>query len=325
VGNALVDIWRRAARAATLGEHDFGAGLDYAHLTNAQCATVIQDAAVVVRALVSLDHRYRNIPGWDLLASPGRLLIAAEDCALLQVEYDPDHSVDLAGWRTRRRTSPGPLQPGFAGVIQGTRNLLVALEEVPNIHNLRVVLESQRIVSAAAAVAATSDDPELAAAWHRRAQTFHRLVARTRDVAGNLGDGRAAAGQAAVLARHVRDLGSDTSAGVDAARALDELFAQVDTRLAEAFVVGARQKFYFLRVPLPRLDESEAGLVKHCEESFVPLTAPMRHDLVAEFRSTLRRPVPPSSGGRAPMTVTRTDLTRALTHASDVRSNAIGF
>ena len=47
-----------------------------------------------MRAVVSLDQRYGNVPGWDFLASPGRLLLAAEDCALLNVAYDLDDSVD---------------------------------------------------------------------------------------------------------------------------------------------------------------------------------------------------------------------------------------
>lgn len=325
VGNALVDTWRRAARAASLGEHDFAAGIDYAHLTNAQCATVIQDAAAVVRAVVSLDHRYRNIPGWDGLASPGRLLYAAEDCTLLHVEYEPDYSVDLGGWHPRPRSIPGQLRPGLAGVIQGTRNLLVGLDEVPNIHNFRVVLESQRIVSAATARASNTTDAAVASLWHHRAQTFQSLVARTRDVAGNLGDGRAAARHATVLARHIRDLEPDLRARQGEARTLDALFAQIDNRLADLFETGARHKVYFLRVQLSHLDTTRAGLVKHREEAFVPLTTPMGRELVTKFEATLRRPTPPSAASRTPSTTTRTGLGAALRHSTDARSDAIGL
>ena len=60
---ALVDTWRQAARACVLGEHDFANGVGYGRLSEAQCLTVLKDAADVVRAVVSLDRRYANIPG----------------------------------------------------------------------------------------------------------------------------------------------------------------------------------------------------------------------------------------------------------------------
>ncbi|GAA3527914.1 hypothetical protein AFL01nite_02940 [Aeromicrobium flavum] len=322
VGNALVDTWRRAARAATLGEHDFGAGIDYGHLTDAQCATVIQDAAAVVRALVSLDQRYGNVPAWDFLASRGRLLIAAEDCALLSVEYDLDDSVDSEGWRPPPRMVPGPLPPGLAGVIQGSRNLLAALNEIPSIRNFRIVLESQRIASAAVAAAAAPTDPSLASVWRERAQTFRSLVVRTRDVAGNLGDGRAAASHAAVLARRVQRLGSDCPTGADT-HVLEDLFTQIEGRLADLFARAAHEKIYFLRVPLASLDETKAGLIKQREETFVPLTTSMGHDVVENFRTALRHPSP-ASKRRTSVPTTRTQLGMALEVApSGMRPDAI--
>lgn len=323
VGNALVDTWRRAARAATLGEHDFGAGIDYGHLTDAQCATVIQDAAAVVRAVVSLDQRYGNVPGWDFLASPGRLLLAAEDCALLSVEYDLDDSVDSEGWRPPPRMVPGPLPPGLAGVMQGSRNLLAALDEVPSIRNFRIVLESQRIVSTAAAAAVGPTDPSLAAVWRERAQTFRSLVVRTRDVGGNLGDGRTAASHAAVLARRAQHLGADRPTGADV-HVLDNLFAQMEGRLADLFAGAAHEKIYFLRVPLPRLDETKAGLIKQREETFVPLTSSMGEDLVENFRTALRHPSPVSSR-RISVPTTRLQFGMALDAPSGGRPDAIGF
>ena len=53
----IVETWRQAARAAALGEHDFDAGLGYGRLSDAQCMTVLKDAAEVTRALVGLDRR----------------------------------------------------------------------------------------------------------------------------------------------------------------------------------------------------------------------------------------------------------------------------
>lgn len=323
VGNALVDTWRRAARAATLGEHDFGAGVDYGHLTDGQCATVIQDAAAVVRAVVSLDQRYGNVPGWEFLASPGRLLLAAEDCALLSVEYDLDDSVDSEGWRPPPRMVPGALPPGAAGVIQGSRNLLAAVDEVPSIRNFRIVLESQRIVSTAMASAVAPTDPSLAAVWRERAQTFRSLVVRTRDVGGNLGDGRTAASRAAVLARRAQHLGADRPTGANA-HVLDNLFAQIEGRLADLFARAAHEKIYFLRVPVPRLDETRAGLIKQREETFVPLTTSMGHDVVENFRTALRHPSP-LMPRRTSVPTTRLQLGMALDTMTGIRPDVIGF
>lgn len=322
-GNALVDTWRRAARAATLGEYDFGAGIDYGHLTDSQCATVIQDVATVVRAVVSLDQRYGNVPGWDFLASRGRLLLAAEDCALLSVEYDLDDSVDSEGWRPPPRMVPGPLPPGLAGVIQGSRNVLAALDEVPSIRNFRIVLESQRIVSTAAAATVAPTDPSLAADWRERAQTFRSLVVRTRDVGGNLGDGRAAASHAAVLARRAQHLGADRPTGANA-HVLDDLFAQIEGRLADVFARAAHEKIYFLRVPLPRLAETNTGLIKQREETFVPLTTSIGHDVVENVRTALRHPSPVMPR-RTSVPTTRLQLGMAVETPSGMRPDAISF
>ena len=52
----------QAARACALGEHDFDAGVGYGRLSEAQCLTVVHDAAEVTRALVGLDRRYCQHP-----------------------------------------------------------------------------------------------------------------------------------------------------------------------------------------------------------------------------------------------------------------------
>jgi hypothetical protein len=59
----LVALWRRAAQALALSEHDFPAGLSWGTLTDQQCRTVLKDAAEITHGLVVLDQRYKNIPG----------------------------------------------------------------------------------------------------------------------------------------------------------------------------------------------------------------------------------------------------------------------
>lgn len=130
----MVDLWRQAARACALGEHDFDAGVGYGRLSEAQCMRVIQDAAEIARALVGLDRRYSNIPGWKQLKDPGRLGRAAEVCAAYSGYGAPDYSVDRRGWKPPARLIDGPGLPGITGVFQAQHNLLLHLIKFPDSH-----------------------------------------------------------------------------------------------------------------------------------------------------------------------------------------------
>ncbi|MEX1907168.1 hypothetical protein L6241_02520 [Janibacter sp. Y6] len=69
--NSVIEHWRLAARAAALAEHDTAP--DQAiHLTAAQARTIAGDVAAISQALVVLDRRYQNTPGWEL-PSPGAI------------------------------------------------------------------------------------------------------------------------------------------------------------------------------------------------------------------------------------------------------------
>ncbi|GAA4393227.1 hypothetical protein GCM10023153_12990 [Ornithinibacter aureus] len=69
----LVELWRHAARACALGEHDFTAGAGYGRLSKAQALTLVHDIAEVTEALLALDRRYDSVPGWQHLTNPTRL------------------------------------------------------------------------------------------------------------------------------------------------------------------------------------------------------------------------------------------------------------
>ena len=56
-----IESWRQAARAAALGEHDFDAGLGYGRLSDAECMTVLKDAAEITRGLVALGVMPRDV------------------------------------------------------------------------------------------------------------------------------------------------------------------------------------------------------------------------------------------------------------------------
>lgn len=210
----MVENWRQGARAAALGEHDFGAGLGYGRLSAAECMTVMRDAAEVARALVGLDRRYSNIPDWHPLKEQGRLGRAAEVCAVFAGHNTPDYTVDLRGWRSAPTSMDGEALPGIGGVLQAEHNLLIHLGRFPDARSLRVVLESQRLVSGEAAALVESSDPDRAATWRTREATYAQLVHETRDLGGQLGNGGPAAGQGATAASRIQRLtATDVSDG----------------------------------------------------------------------------------------------------------------
>jgi len=103
--NPVVERWRHAARAAALAEHDTN-GDAAARLTAAQAQALVGDVAAITQALIVLDQRYANTPGWEKLSQPGRLGWAALASALDVSLGHPDYSVDRAGWRPRTKILP---------------------------------------------------------------------------------------------------------------------------------------------------------------------------------------------------------------------------
>ena len=234
---SMVESWRLAARAAALGEHDFGAGVGYGHLGEGQRMTVLKDAAEITHGLVGLDRRYELIPGWEKLKDQGRLGRAAEVCATSCGNTEQDYSVDLRGWRPPETTIEGHW-PGLGGIVQGERNLLVHLNQFPDAHNLRLILDSQRIVSHEAATRIDTTLPALADKWNARAETFTALLHQTRNIRGLLGHGGPAAAQGALVTARAQRLTHVNPDHGTTFLQLDRLFNRVDNRLAEVIEHG---------------------------------------------------------------------------------------
>jgi hypothetical protein len=307
-----VESWRQAARAAALGEHDFAAGVGYGRLSKSQCLTVLSDATDVVRGLVALDRRYAGVPGWETLNGRGRLQRAAEACAAHARYEEPDYTIDLRGWQPAPTLMDGPAMIGLAGVIQAQHNLLLQLEEFPDAHSLRVVMDSQRVVAHAVSLRIAAVEPQLSAKWAARAKTYGTLVQATRDLSGILGTG-AAAGRGSIAARRAEKLTTEPSTDTKQLHQLDHLFAGIDERICAAVENGANQRLYFLRVPLPRIDDHAHGMVKGRRHRFVPLTSPVQSDLIATIRNALHpQPnlvCPPTGAAR-----NRADFAAAIIH-----------
>lgn len=314
----LVDLWRQAARAGALGEHDFGARVSYGRLSEDQCMTVIHDAAEVARAMVGLDRRYSKIPGWQQLKDPGRLGRAAELCAAYSGYGDPDYSVDRRGWKPPAQLIGGPGLPGITGVLQAQHNLLLHLTKFPDAKSLRVVMDSQRVLSLETARRIGDSNP----LWDQRSAVYGRLVHVTRDVGGEYGDGGPAAGQASVAAVRMKKLQPDGLSEPKPLRRLERISAGIDKRVCDVVEHGLRERLYFQRVIVPGMNNHSGGLVKVMRPEWLPVTGPVQSELLDILRHELR-PVPvhhkPPNGAAQ----NRRDFEAAIDHRPG-RDNGIG-
>ena len=300
--NHVVDLWRRAAKAAALGEHDFPAGLDYGNLTEPQAMTVLKDASEVARALTGLDRHYSAaVPGWEPIAEADGLGRAAVVCAA-HAGYDkPDYSVDQRGWRPPVQLVDGPALPGLEGVLQAQNNLLVHLRHQPDAYSLRLIFDSQRIVSRDA-VELCNQSPsreQIAAKWDHRHETYRQLIDQSRNLRGLVGNGLAAA-DGAIAAARMNNLSPTDDIRGNQLRHLDALFTHIDRRIAAITRAGASDRSYLLRVTIPRIDLSSAGAVKEQRARHVPLDVPTKARLLVTVDRRLhapepRRPVSPTS------------------------------
>lgn len=299
----VVDLWRRAAKAAALGEHDFPAGLDYGNLTDPQAMTVLIDAAEVARALTGLDRHYTAaVPDWEPIVEADQMGRAAVVCAAHAGYDEPDYSVDQRGWRPPVQLVDGPALPGLDGVLQSQNNLLFHLRHQRNAYSLRLIFDSQRIVSTrAAAISEAAGAPDaLVEHWRDRAQTYTQLVEQTRNLRGLVGTGLAA-GQGALAASRIRALTDTRHTSPQQLRHLDALFTHIDRRLAETITAGADDRSYLMRVALPRIDLKSPGAVKAPRTRHIPLDVPRR----APVLDTVKERLMPS---RTPATVASTSI-----------------
>jgi hypothetical protein len=316
----LVEAWRLAARAACLGEHDFAGDMGEGRLDRHQRLTVTKDAAEILRGLLVLDRRYRNIPGWEPLSGAGRLQRAAEACAFIEAS---DYTVDRRGWRPPPRTIDGPARAGLAGVIQAEHNVLIHLNGFPNALNFRRLLDSQRELSNLLAGRVATEEPESSARWAQRASTYAALHREARDLGGQVGDGSAALAEAAHAILRLRSLPRDSQISQRALRDLTVLCHRVDERVADLFAQGAHERLYFVRTKLPRIDDLDGQITHRVRERFTPIISPIQTDLVHLVRERLR-PEPAPACPPADARATRLELSEAITHRPQSRASGLG-
>jgi hypothetical protein len=308
--NPMVEHWRLAARAAALAEHDTSSQFAI-QMTASRAQALVGDVAALAQAIVVLDQRYRNTPGWEPLAQSARLGWASLAAALDVNLGQPDYTVDHLGWRPKTKVIADPARHGILGVLQAQHNLMIRMEAVPNATNLRLVVDSQRLVSAHLAPFAARIDERLAQRWTQRADIYSLIQQQLREVGGLLGHGGLAAAEGSNAVTRLRAIPPDTIVEPRILSGFQLLFNRLDNRIADVIEDGVQRGAFVKRVTLPRLVDGGGQLVHPVRERFVPVTTATDLAVVRTVRERLRPREPLPSATPGP---TRVELHSALIH-----------
>lgn len=284
----LVGQWQEAARLAVQGEREIGL-LGHTPLTLQQRHTVLKDTADLVRGLVALDIRYKNVPGWQNLPDRGRLLDSAERLATHLSSAPGDPSVDALGWRPQPRLIEGPALPGMAGVLQAQHNVLADLSRIPTALHLRHVLVGQAQMSHGAAQIAAATGSPTAEGFSERAETYKAMVEASRSFGGIVGAGHHAAGESRAAARRIADV--RPAADEPLHEHLDELAhlsRRVDVRIGAAIEHGFAERLYYTSIALPTIGRVGPDGIARAARKYVPVDHDRPSELLDLARARLR-------------------------------------
>ena len=298
----LVSHWQGAAKLAIEGEREIAA-IRRQPLSGDQQAQVLKDAADLVRGLVVLDIRYKNVPGWRFLEQKGRLLTAATAVSEGLEATDLDASVDHLGWRPTPGMIEGPALPGLAGVLQAQHNVAVALNHFPSAFHLRHVLVAQADLSQQSARLAKAVESSTAGAFQERTMLYRDLVVASRQVGGELGSGQFAAVESANAASRMAFGPADREQADQALAKLARLNERVDVKIAAAVEHGLREKLYLQAIKLPTLGRpGPAGIVRAAQKyvSVSGTTGSELFHLSERLRPSVVPTHTPQGNGRTP-------------------------
>jgi len=318
--NSVVEHWRQAARAAVLAQHDTDPSQS-GRFTATQAQALVGDVAAITQALVVLDQRYRNTPNWESISQAARLGWSALAAALDVNLGQPDYSVDTVGWRPLTKPIRSPAKPGILGVLQAEHDLLVRLRSFPHLVNLRLVVDSQRLISGQLVPHARRIDTTLAGRWQARGATYTLLQQQLRDLGGLLGTGGLAAAEAATAVSRLKAVKPDTIVEPRILGGFHMLFDRIDHRIADIIEEGIERGAFAQRVTLPRLASATGQLVQPLRERYRPLTSADGLPLVCTVREQLRPQTQPQITGPGP---TRAELHAALIHRPSRRASVSG-
>jgi len=318
--NEVVEHWRHTARAAALAEHDT-TGAAGQRLTGPQAEALVGDVAAVTQALVVLDQRYLNVPGWTRLTDPGRMGWAALATALDVSLGQPDYSVDDTGWRPRAHPLRIGPQDGILGVLQAEHDLLARLKSFPTAMNLRLIVDSQQRLSQGLAALTERTDAHRAESWRTRAASYTLVKRHLRNVGGHIGTGGFAAAEAATAYSRLRALPADTIVHPRIAAGLQTLFNGIDQRIAEIIETGIDRAAYLTRVQLPRLITDSGKLVAPVAEQFTPIDRNTSTELIDAVRAL----APHIESTQTAPGRSRSDLHSALIHRPTPRQDGMSL
>lgn len=298
---SVLETWRQAAKASALAEHDIDRGIGDGHLDHREWLTLVSDVADITKALLILDKRYRQLPGWETLRGARRLGRYVEDCTThAQARFGKlDYNIDWRGWHPPNPEIAPDASP-ITHVLAAEHRLLNSLSSVPSMINLRHLITSQRELSHLAADIARDAAPAQATGFRARERTYAKLSKASRTAAGLAGTGAIATRHSADAVRHLATIDSAEFDDAHAFRNLEKLFRHVDNAICEAIEQGFTTRLYLVRRALPRIDATDGNLTHRAREIFDPLQHEGRTPLIAVARRHLRTdPVPMAAPGDA--------------------------
>jgi hypothetical protein len=187
----------------------------------------------------------------------------------------------------------------------------VRLASFPDAMNLRLVVDSQRLLSAGLASHAERIDPDLASQWTARAETYSRIQRELRNIGGRLGNGKAAAGEAANAVSRLKALRPETVVEPRMLGGFQTLFRRLDSRITDILESGVERGVFVQRVTVPRLVRGGGRLVHPVRERFVPVARASDLEVIRTAREHLRPPEEPSASSPG---TSRANLHAALIH-----------
>jgi hypothetical protein len=265
-----------------------------------------------------LDQRYSNIPGWEKLHRPERLGWSALACALDARLDPPDYAIDLRGWRPLTKVIKGPGKPGLLGVLQAEHNLVIRMRSFPSAMNLRLVVDSQRLLSGGLANLVEKTEPALHDAWTVRERTYVDLQHELRNVGGHIGTGGLAAAEGAHAVSRLRAIRTDDGRDPRTLHGFTTLFAALDDRIADVVEEGIKHNGYFIRVKIPSVEADSGQMVAPPRERYLPL-GEVEHTSIMRLARDRLRPTPPRHQAPPQAARSRAELHAAIVHQPNHR------
>ena len=145
------------------------------------------------------------------------------------------------------------------------------MHSFPSATNLRLVVDSQRLLSAGLAKLAAKIDPDLQQAWLSRAQTYLDLQHELRDIGGRVGTGGLAVAEGANAVSRLKEIRPVGDFDRRVLHAFSTIFTKLDTRIADVIETGIKRNAYFARMKLPRIVENSGQMVAPPRERYIPL------------------------------------------------------